>query len=105
MDKIMGELTFIKICKYLKEGLTDKSEEEFLHFRHVNANKAEVECDCCVCFSSINKDTNPIVYCSGKKYLSIIQLHGGLPPGLLSSKTAPRRRLLLLGLSGAQEKR
>lgn len=67
MDKIVGELTFLKIYKYLRDGLADKTEEEYVHFRQVNTNKDEVECDCCVCLNGLNRETNPIVYCSGKK--------------------------------------
>lgn len=90
MDKIenlSGLLSLIKIYKYLNEGLTDKSSEDYELFMAANENKIAIECDCCVCFSSTNKDTNPIVYCSGKKYLSIIQLQGCFPPDLLPSKT------------------
>lgn len=88
MDKLLGELILVKIYKYLKEGLSDKTDEEFSHFRQVNSNKTEVECDCCVCFSGINRETNPIVYCSGKKYSPLTQLYGCFPPGLLPNTPA-----------------
>ena len=72
IDSLSGQLSFIKIYKYLKDGLADKTHEDYDLFMQANYNKVSVECDCCVCFSSTNKDTNPIVYCSGKKYFPII---------------------------------
>ena len=65
---LIGRLTLIKIYKYLQTGLTDKNDRDVDIFVKTNQTKDEIESDCCVCFNNINRDNNPIVYCSGEKY-------------------------------------
>lgn len=83
INKYTGELCLIKMYKYLQMGLSDKSLKEVESCRAMLASKTQIESDCCVCFSSTNKDNNPIVYCSGEKYRQLTQLQVRLPPDLL----------------------
>jgi hypothetical protein len=95
LQAVTLELTLIKMHKLLKVGLEDKSIQELSNFRLANAKKAEAESDCCVCFSSAHRENNPIIYCSGKQYSSLIQLSCSLPPSMLSDQEDTRGRFFL----------